>query len=69
MSKLENNLGALWTKQGKKGEFLSGVITIPQDVNPGDELRIVCFKNDHKEGKQPDWHILKQIDREEKAPF
>lgn len=47
-------IGALWIKEGPKGDYMTGNIKI-NDV----EHRIVVFRNDRKEGKQPDWRILK----------
>lgn len=51
-----NEVGALWIKSGRKGEFLSGTIN-------GEP--VVCFRNDRKTGKQPDWRVLKSQPRGE----
>lgn len=51
-----NEIGALWVKAGRKGEFLSGTINGEQ---------VVCFRNDRKTGKQPDWRVLKSQPRDE----
>ena len=50
-----DELGALWTKVGAKGEYMSGTIN---------GIAVVCFKNDRKTGNQPDWRILKAKKRE-----
>ena len=51
---MENRrFGALWIKQGAKGEFMSGELTINDKKIP-----IVCFKNEKQNEKQPDWDIL-----------
>ena len=55
-------IGALWAKNSKSGiQFFSGVI---QDLR-GD-IRIAVFKNEKKEGKQPDYNIVLSEEREEK---
>lgn len=55
-----NELGALWIKQGRKGEYMTGKI--------GDQP-VVIFRNEHKrEGSNaPDWRVLKpqKQDREQ----
>jgi hypothetical protein len=47
-----DELGALWIKSGRKGDYLTGTIN---------GQAVVCFRNDRKaEGsKQPDWRVLK----------
>ena len=50
-----NQLGALWTKESEKGQFMSGYLEID-----GQKIEIICFKNKYKtENKNPDWEILK----------
>lgn len=52
----ENELGALWLKDGKNGKYMSGKITTPG----GEEVQIVVFKNNYKQKEnQPDYRILK----------
>lgn len=47
------NIGALWIKQGKKGQFLSGSL----EIN-GQKVNIMVFKNTRKtELKYPDYQI------------
>ena len=60
MSK-ENELGALWVKDGKNGKFFSGNVEID-----GKKTDIVVFKNTYKEegSRQPDLKILKSTPRE-----
>jgi uncharacterized protein (DUF736 family) len=51
----ENELGALWLKDGKNGKYMSGKLTTPG----GEELNVVVFKNNYKKDNQPDYRILK----------
>jgi hypothetical protein len=46
------SIGALWTKEGNKGKYLSGNI----ELN-GHKLNISIFRNDKAEGKKPDYKI------------
>jgi hypothetical protein len=50
--------GALWLKQGTRGEFMSGELTINDK-----KIAIVCFKNEKQNDKQPDWDILVAEDK------
>lgn len=51
---MNKKIGALWLKKSKEGkQYFSGVIT---DMR-GD-IPIVVFRNDKKEGKQPDFQIF-----------
>lgn len=52
----ENEVGALWSKTGAKGEYLTGTVN---------GVAVVCFRNDRKTGKQPDWRVLKAKPRDE----
>lgn len=55
----QNNIGSLWMKNGPKGKFLSGKITL--DVN-GIKVtqNIIIFKNKFKEkDNQPDYVVFK----------
>jgi len=47
-----NEIGALWSKQGKRGEYLTGTI--------GGQP-VVLFRNEHATAanKQPVWRVLK----------
>jgi len=47
-------VGALWIKQGTKGEYMSGELLID-----GQKFPIVCFKNEKLSEKHPDWSILR----------
>lgn len=60
----EKSIGALWLKQGAKGKYMSGEVTIG-DV----KTRVVVFKNDRKEegDKYPDYRIFRQKSKEELA--
>ena len=54
--KNNENIGALWTKEGTKGEFYKGYITLDN----GERVNMVIFKNDYKNKEnQPDYKILK----------
>jgi hypothetical protein len=58
MSK-EDEIGALWEKDGAKGPFMSGKI--------GDQA-VVAFRNDKKKNpREPDWRILKAQPRPKPA--
>ena len=43
-----DELGALWAKESSKGPYLTGEIN---------GVKVVCFRNDRKTGKQPDWRV------------
>jgi uncharacterized protein (DUF736 family) len=46
-------IGAMWKKQGKRGEFLTGQVEVD-----GKKVDFVVFPNDRKESeKQPDFVI------------
>lgn len=46
-------LGALWERTSKAGNFfLSGKVKID-----GKETEVICFKNNKKDPKHPDWKI------------
>ena len=48
-----NKVGALWLKDGKKGKFMAGNITIGDQ-----EISIMVFKNDKGDNpKRPDYTI------------
>lgn len=51
----EDNMGALWKKNGPKGEYFSGMVEI------GDQkINIVVFPNSYKKSEnQPDYRIMK----------
>jgi len=56
----ERELGALWRVDGKNQSFYSGSIKVN-----GEEYKIVCFPNKHKEAgsNQPDIRIYKSEDK------
>jgi uncharacterized protein (DUF736 family) len=53
-----DELGALWIKSGAKGEYMTGTIN---------GQAVVVFRNDRKQGNQPDWRVLKSRTRDERA--
>ena len=59
-TKKEAAIGALWEKTSARGVYMTGNI----EIN-GEKVGIVCFRNDQKTGKQPDWRILKAKPRTE----
>lgn len=69
----DEKIGALWSKSGGKGDYMTGNIEIKPEqmrelVNNGGKLQIVVFKNDRKTGNQPDWRILKAQPKGDRAP-
>lgn len=70
---MENNIGALWVKEGQKGDFYKGYITLDN----GEKLNVVMFKNNYKKSeKQPDFQILKakqpekqEVQNDDDLPF
>lgn len=48
--------GGLWIKEGKKGKYLSFEMTFGYNGHQV-TARGVAFKNEKKEGKQPDYKI------------
>lgn len=56
-NKNDDTLGALWVKNGAKGQYMTGNIEID-----GVKTNIVCFLNSNKkEAKHPDWRILRSV--------
>jgi uncharacterized protein (DUF736 family) len=58
-----DEIGALWIKTGRKGEYMTGTI----DGKP-----VVCFPVRSDSEKAPQWRVLKSKPREqsdESAPF
>lgn len=56
-----NEIGALWVKSGRKGEYMTGKIN---------GVPVVLFKNGNKRSeKQPDWRVLKSKPREQADGF
>lgn len=51
-----DDLGALWSKTGSKGEYLTGEIN---------GVKVVCFRNNSENPKAPAWRVLKSKPREE----
>ena len=60
-----DELGALWLKTGRKGDYMTGEIN---------GVKVVCFKNGNKRSdKSPDWRVMKSKPKEraadEEPPF
>ena len=56
-----DEIGALWVKSGRKGEYMTG------EVNG---VKVVCFAVTSKSEKAPQWRVLKSKPKEEsEAPF
>lgn len=58
-----DEIGALWSRQSRNGEYLSGKITVA-----GEAVDVVCFVNKHKTlDKHPDWRVLisRPVNRDE----
>jgi hypothetical protein len=55
-----NELGALWTKSGAKGDYMTGDITVN-----GETIKVVCFRAQKRGEKSPDWRVLKSVPREQ----
>lgn len=54
----DGELGALWIKQGPRGEYLTGEIG---------GVKVVCFRETNKRSeKAPDWRVMKSQPREPK---
>ena len=54
-----NELGALWIRDGRKGQFLSGQI---------DGVDVICFPVQSQNPKAPAWRVMKSEPREQRAP-
>lgn len=58
-------MGALWARTSKSGnEFLSGRIKIG-----GQDIEIICFMNQKKDAKHPDWKIYLSTPKTQSAPI
>ena len=53
-----NEIGALWLRHGKKGEYMTGTIS---------GVKVALFANSNKTNeKQPDWRVMKSVPREDR---
>lgn len=58
--KNDDEIGALWIKQGSKGEFLAGHIN---------DQQILVFPNSYKKNdRHPDYRIIKSRPKPQQAP-
>jgi hypothetical protein len=58
-SENDKAIGALWVKNGPKGQYMTGDIEID-----GKKTKLVCFLNQYKkEEKHPDWRIMESEPR------
>lgn len=56
----QQSIGALWIKQGSKGQYLSGYVEVD-----GQKIPLVCFTNGYKkEAKHPDYQMYKSEQKE-----
>jgi hypothetical protein len=49
--------GGMWIKEGRNGKFLSGKLAFDM-MGRRIEVNFLGFKNNEKEGKQPDYKIV-----------
>ncbi len=56
--KNDAEIGALWISDRRDG-MMTGSIN-------GE--KVVCFKNDRKTGKQPDWRVLRSVPKPDRGP-
>jgi hypothetical protein len=61
-----DEIGALWWKEGKEDDYLTGII----ETEDGEKVRFVCFPNKYKKGNAPDFRIMisKIKESREEAP-
>lgn len=60
-----NEIGALWSKSGAKGEYLTGTIEVNGgERNGGETIKVVCFAVKKSSDKSPAWRVLKSVPRE-----
>ena len=57
---MDKDIGALWLRQGAKGEFLSGIVTIDNVAH-----QIIAFKNNKTKPNQPDWRVYPSLPKAE----
>lgn len=55
MPKNPDELGALWSRTGAKGAYMTGEIN---------GVKVVCFPVNKKHDRQPDWRVMKSKPRE-----
>ena len=59
----DDEIGALWSKNGQKGEYMTGYVMVN-----GERLPVVCFRVQRGGERAPTWRILKSKPREQAAP-
>lgn len=56
----KHNIGSLWLKEGSKGKYLSGKITVEDSNGVKITQSVILFKNKFKEkDNQPDYVVFK----------
>lgn len=56
----DESIGALWERKSQKGEpYMTGEIN---------GVKVVCFRNRLKSGKQPDWRVKLSQPKPESEP-
>lgn len=62
MPSKDDEIGGLWARQGRNGEFLSGRLTLD-----GQTVEVVVFPNTYKqEGERtPDWRVYRSQPRDQ----
>ena len=58
---MKKSIGALWMQTNEKGEYWTGNIEMPD----GTKQNVIVFKNNYKEGNQPDFRIFEKNKKEE----
>lgn len=60
------NIGALWIKQGKNGEFWKGNIEIEKENGEKEKVNVMVFRNKKNKETQPDFKICKPDENSQK---
>lgn len=63
------NIGALWIKQGKNGEFWKGNIEIEKETGEKEKVNVMVFRNKKNKETQPDFRICKPDEQKQQEQF